>query len=440
MLSLKQPLNKVIAKSADLKKSAEVDTKNAIKVMKQVAEVDVMDKKQRAMLQDVKKLANSMKDTVLDKSVETSQAQQEDQQQEKEVAFLRDVISKQVEKKTYDQDQQIQQAAIKNKESFSKKPVSEKKQIVKKETLKDVYKEKDYPASIRKNEKIKTQKHVQVESSIKKDTTKKKKLHDVIDSYQQEISVVEKQKKLKPQKQLNKMTQPDKEKVSQILQRNNKQIKTEYQKDFSDIKKTPLKSNKITKLPEKVSADFENKSKTRLKQNMKEKALTTKRSYPKSEKPTKTKEKHIDTTKLKAITYTKKSKKIVKLGHVMSAETEKEWKESTFKNPQKQKVMTSSGDNKTAQAEDKAFTAAAKKMPEKEIAKGFKDSLMSVVNQSVSTPQPAEQQAAPVVTQTPAQIPEELQTAVQWMADDDVENRLVDLLSRQARLRGVDLS
>ncbi len=37
-------------------------------------------------------------------------------------------------------------------------------------------------------------------------------------------------------------------------------------------------------------------------------------------------------------------------------------------------------------------------------------------------------------------IPEELQTAVQWMAQEEVENKLVELLSRQAKLRGVDLS
>ena len=37
-------------------------------------------------------------------------------------------------------------------------------------------------------------------------------------------------------------------------------------------------------------------------------------------------------------------------------------------------------------------------------------------------------------------IPEELQTAVQWMAEEEVENKLVDLLSRQAKLRGIDLS
>ena len=37
-------------------------------------------------------------------------------------------------------------------------------------------------------------------------------------------------------------------------------------------------------------------------------------------------------------------------------------------------------------------------------------------------------------------ISEELQTAVQWMAEEEVENKLVDLLSRQARLRGIDLS
>jgi hypothetical protein len=37
-------------------------------------------------------------------------------------------------------------------------------------------------------------------------------------------------------------------------------------------------------------------------------------------------------------------------------------------------------------------------------------------------------------------IPEELQTAVQWMAQEEVENKLVEVLSRQARLRGVDLS
>ncbi len=36
-------------------------------------------------------------------------------------------------------------------------------------------------------------------------------------------------------------------------------------------------------------------------------------------------------------------------------------------------------------------------------------------------------------------IPEELQTAVQWMAQEEMENKLVELLSRQARLRGIDL-
>jgi len=38
------------------------------------------------------------------------------------------------------------------------------------------------------------------------------------------------------------------------------------------------------------------------------------------------------------------------------------------------------------------------------------------------------------------QIPEELQTAAQWMAEEEVENKIVELLSRQAKLRGVDLS
>jgi predicted metal-dependent hydrolase len=41
---------------------------------------------------------------------------------------------------------------------------------------------------------------------------------------------------------------------------------------------------------------------------------------------------------------------------------------------------------------------------------------------------------------TGSAIPEELQTAIQWMAEEEVENKLVELLSRQAKLRGVDLS
>lgn len=39
-----------------------------------------------------------------------------------------------------------------------------------------------------------------------------------------------------------------------------------------------------------------------------------------------------------------------------------------------------------------------------------------------------------------AGIPEELKTAVQWMAEEEVENKLVEMLRRQAKLRGVDLS
>ena len=38
------------------------------------------------------------------------------------------------------------------------------------------------------------------------------------------------------------------------------------------------------------------------------------------------------------------------------------------------------------------------------------------------------------------QIPEEHQTAAQWMAEEEVENKIVEMLSRQAKLRGVDLS
>jgi hypothetical protein len=37
-------------------------------------------------------------------------------------------------------------------------------------------------------------------------------------------------------------------------------------------------------------------------------------------------------------------------------------------------------------------------------------------------------------------VPDELKTAVQWMAEDEVENKLVEMLRRQAKLRGVDLS
>ena len=53
-----------------------------------------------------------------------------------------------------------------------------------------------------------------------------------------------------------------------------------------------------------------------------------------------------------------------------------------------------------------------------------------------------QQDQTPVTTQKsgPNAIPEELQTAVQWMAQEEVENKLVEVLTRQARLRGVDLS
>ncbi|WP_300455949.1 hypothetical protein [Desulfobacula sp.] len=53
-----------------------------------------------------------------------------------------------------------------------------------------------------------------------------------------------------------------------------------------------------------------------------------------------------------------------------------------------------------------------------------------------------QQDQTPVTTQksSPNTIPEELQTAVQWMAQEEVENKLVEVLTRQARLRGVDLS
>lgn len=37
-------------------------------------------------------------------------------------------------------------------------------------------------------------------------------------------------------------------------------------------------------------------------------------------------------------------------------------------------------------------------------------------------------------------LPEEIATAVQWLAEEEVEQRLVEILSRQAKLRGIDLS
>ncbi len=49
----------------------------------------------------------------------------------------------------------------------------------------------------------------------------------------------------------------------------------------------------------------------------------------------------------------------------------------------------------------------------------------------------------PVTPQRPApltSLPEELKTAANWMAEEEVENKLVTLLRRQAKLRGVDLS
>ena len=54
----------------------------------------------------------------------------------------------------------------------------------------------------------------------------------------------------------------------------------------------------------------------------------------------------------------------------------------------------------------------------------------------------AQQQTAPdtKITTSLGAVPEEIVTAAQWITEEEVEQQLVEILSRQAKLRGVDLS
>ena len=445
MLSLEQPLKKVIARSADLKKSVEADTKYAVKQMKQVADVEVIDKKQRAMLQELKKLANSMQNTVLDKNGQSQQFKEEDQQQEKEAVFLQDVIRKQVQQELKEEQvQQTQQVTKKDKSqdplekekySFDNKPVSIKS------TTKQPSNIKDYPALSLEKQTNQKEKQAQADLPLTQAKPKQKKLNDVINAVQQEHSLEAQAKGINSilNKRLKKMTQTEKEKVSQILQRQKEYKapkKTDFKKDVNEQQHFSPKKNKIAKLLDKTDVDFEAKSKVRLKKNIKENTLTQQASDGKTRILKDVSKKQVDTTKLKSVTYTIKSKEIVKLSRVTSGETEKEWQDSALKKPGKEKTLTPMKNTHVAEAEDKEFPAVFNKTQHQKPPIEFKDSLMSARNQADDVTQQVAQQAS----QTPAPVPEALQTAVQWMADDDVENRLVDLLSRQARLRGVDLS
>ena len=445
MLSPEQPLKKVTARSADLKKSVEADTKYAVKQMKQVADVEVIDKKQRTMLQELKKLANSMQNTVLDKNGQSQQFKEEDQQQEKEAVFLQDVIRKQVQQELKEEQvQQTQQVTKKDKSqdplekekySFDNKPVSIKS------TTKQPSNIKDYPAISLEKQTNQKEKQAQADSPIKQEKPKQKKLDDVVNAVHQEQSLEAQAKGTNSilKKRLKKMTQTEKEKVSHILQRQKEYqtlLKTDFKKDVNVQQHISPKKNKIAKLPDKTDVDFEAKSKIRLKQNMKENTLTQQKPDRKTGTLKDVSKKQINTTKLKSVAYTKKSKEIVKLSYVTSVETEKQWQDSAPKKSGKEKTLTPMKNTHAAEAEEKEFPAVFNKTQHKKPPMEFKDSLVSARNQADDVTQQVEQQAS----QTPAPVPEALQTAVQWMADDDVENRLVDLLSRQARLRGVDLS
>ena len=56
-------------------------------------------------------------------------------------------------------------------------------------------------------------------------------------------------------------------------------------------------------------------------------------------------------------------------------------------------------------------------------------------------PTPQQQTALNTKISTfPGAVPEEIITAAQWISEEEIEQQLVEILSRQAKLRGVDLS
>lgn len=63
-----------------------------------------------------------------------------------------------------------------------------------------------------------------------------------------------------------------------------------------------------------------------------------------------------------------------------------------------------------------------------------------VGSQQAGVPQTREAPAVDDAPATPGAIPEEISTAVQWIAEEEVEQKLVEILGRQAKLRGIDLS